>query len=453
MNNPWDQAKGQSREGQSRDESKKSRKKTSYKKGGYKSGGQPGTRKFEKPYRPGQNNVIVPEPEKPILKSEEIKPKLKNGQRPDQQPQDQQPQDQQPQDQQTRSKQSYRLVDGKIVDSRETVAYEIAPLSNPADETIPLKSKPNISGGLIPTAAPDFRSGFISIVGRPNVGKSTLMNYLVGQKIAITSPIAQTTRNRLQGILTTPQAQIIFVDTPGIHKPHHELGKVLVQNARVAINSVDVVLFVVEATSPAGRGDLFVANLVAQTQSPVVLGINKLDQLPEAGRKSAEIKNSYEALAAEHGWGVVKFSALTGEGVETLQETLVSKLEPGPYYYPPDLVTDQPERFIMGELIREQILLHTREEVPHSVAIAIDKVEEDEKITRILATVNVERKSQKGILIGKGGLMMKAISTAAREQMQKLVAGQVYLEIFVRVQDRWRQSRTRLSEFGYKVEK
>ena len=333
------------------------------------------------------------------------------------------------------------------------MSYEISPLSNPADETVLIKSKPNISGGLIPTAAPGFRSGFISIVGRPNVGKSTLMNYLVGQKIAITSPVAQTTRNRLQGILTTPQAQIIFVDTPGIHKPHHELGKVLVQNAKVAINSVDVVLFVVEATSPAGKGDLFVANLVAQTKGPVVLGINKLDQLPEGGRKAAEVKHSYEAIAEEHGWSVVKFSALTGDGVDKLQETLISKLETGPYYYPPDLVTDQPERFIMGELIREQILLHTREEVPHSVAISVDKVEEDEKITRILATVNVERPSQKGILIGKGGLMMKAISTAAREQMQKLVAGKVYLEIFVRVQAQWRQSRTRLSEFGYKIEK
>ncbi|MGI8934504.1 MAG: GTPase Era [Phormidesmis sp.] len=326
----------------------------------------------------------------------------------------------------------------------------IVPLDNSA--AVEIKGKPNISGGLIPTAAPDFRSGFISIVGRPNVGKSTLMNYLVGQKIAITSPVAQTTRNRLQGILTTPQAQIIFVDTPGIHKPHHELGKVLVQNARVAINSVDVVLFVVDATSPAGKGDLFVADLVAKSSRPVILGINKIDQLSESGRKAAEVKSSYEAIAAEHGWDVVKFSALTGEGLGTLQDQLVSKLEPGPYYYPPDLVTDQPERFIMGELIREQVLLHTREEVPHSVAIAIDKVEEDEHITRILATVNVERTSQKGILIGKGGSMMKAISTAAREQMQKLVAGQVYLEIFVRVQSRWRQSRTRLAEFGYKVE-
>ncbi len=335
-------------------------------------------------------------------------------------------------------------------DSDAPIDYPIVPLDN--SSAVEIKGKPNISQGLIPTAAPDFRSGFISIVGRPNVGKSTLMNYLVGQKIAITSPIAQTTRNRLQGILTTPQAQIIFVDTPGIHKPHHELGKVLVKNARVAINSVDVVLFVVDATSPAGKGDLFVADLVSKSSRPVVLGINKIDQISESGRKAAEIKASYEALAEEYGWDVVKFSALTGEGLETLQTQLVDKLETGPYYYPPDLVTDQPERFIMGELIREQVLLHTREEVPHSVAIAIDRVEEDEKITRILATVNVERKSQKGILIGKGGLMMKAISTAAREQMQKLVAGQVYLEVFVRVQSRWRQSSTHLAEFGYKVE-
>ena len=429
QHNPWAQASGGKQKG----------KKHAGKKGGYKPSGKHGARKkFEKPYQPGKNNIIVPEVEKPIPKAKgptvkDGKPKTKG--------------------ESVQAKSNHRLVDGKIVDTREAVAYEITPLSNPADESIPIKSKPNISGGLIPTAAPDFRSGFISIVGRPNVGKSTLMNYLVGQKIAITSPVAQTTRNRLQGILTTPQAQIINDATPRNHTPHQEQRNDLVQNARIAVNSVDVVLFVVEATSPAGRGDLFVANLVAQTSGPVVLGLNKLDQLPEGGRKAAEIKNSYEALAAEHGWDVVKFSALTGEGVDKLQETLVSKLETGPYYYPPDLVTDQPERFIMGELIREQILLHTREEVPHSVAIAIDKVEEDEKITRILATVNVERQSQKGILIGKGGLMMKAISTAAREQMQKLVAGQVYLEIFVRVQERWRQSRTRLSEFGYKVDK
>ncbi|MEL7054470.1 MAG: GTPase Era, partial [Cyanobacteria bacterium J06588_5] len=197
--------------------------------------------------------------------------------------------------------------------------------------------------------------------------------------------------------------------------------------------------------------DRYILEQLTRIQTPVILGLNKVDQQEDSSTKRLDAQ--YQNLAQEQGWPSQKFSALTADGLEELQTALISRLPAGPYYYPPDLVTDQPERFIMGELIREQILLHTREEVPHSVAIAIEKVEEDEKITRILATVNVERKSQKGILIGKGGLMMKAISTAAREQMQKLVAGQVYLEIFVRVQARWRQSRTRLSEFGYKVEK
>ena len=408
--NPWQQATGNAA------------KQNRARKGKSKRSARAGDEHSSLPKYKGVKNKPLSVP-KPILKGES-KPKLKA-------------------DSPRHSKKQFNKAD----------EYLIAPLDNPAAENIEIQGRPSVAPGLIPTAAPDFRSGFISIVGRPNVGKSTLMNLLVGQKIAITSPVAQTTRNRLQGILTTPQAQMIFVDTPGIHKPHHELGKVLVQNARIAINSVDVVLFVVEATAITGKGDLFVADLVAKSDCPVVLGINKIDALPASGRKAAAIKDSYESLAAEHDWTVVRFSALTGEGIDRLQAALVEKLETGPYYYPPDLVTDQPERFIMGELLREQVLLHTREEVPHSVAIAIDKVEEDENITRILATVNVERKSQKGILIGKGGAMMKAISSAARQQMQKLVAGQVYLEVFVRVQERWRQSRSHLSEFGYKVEK
>lgn len=310
---------------------------------------------------------------------------------------------------------------------------------------------------LIPAAPEGFRSGFVGIVGRPNVGKSTLMNYLVGQKIAITSPVAQTTRNRLRGILTTDAAQIIFVDTPGIHKPHHQLGKVLVQNARIAIQSVDVVLFVVEATSEAGGGDRFIAELLAEQKTPVLLGINKIDLQSDDAPVNTPVdasimERSYTAMAEAHGWSIHKFSAVTGEGVEDLQAALIQHLEPGPYYYPPDLVTDQPERFIMGELIREQILLHTREEVPHSVAIAIDRVDEEPDITRILATVNVERKSQKGIIIGKGGAMIKAIGSDARQQIQKLIAGKVYLELFVKVQPKWRQSRSRLAELGYRVE-
>ncbi|WP_066378164.1 MULTISPECIES: GTPase Era [unclassified Anabaena] len=301
----------------------------------------------------------------------------------------------------------------------------------------------------IPQAPPEFKSGFIGIIGRPNVGKSTLMNQLVGQKIAITSPVAQTTRNRLRGIVTTSEAQFIFVDTPGIHKPHHQLGEILVENAKIAIDSVDVVLFVVEGTVACGAGDRFIAELVTRSQTPVILGVNKVDQQPTDYQS---IDESYQELANTYQWPIVKFSAKTGTGLPQLQTLLVENLDYGPFYYPPDLVTDQPERFIMGELIREQILLLTREEVPHSVAIAIDQVEETPSITRVLATIHVERDSQKGILIGKGGSMLKAIGSAAREQIQKLISGKVYLELFVKVQPKWRHSRFRLSELGYRIE-
>ncbi|MDE5087639.1 MAG: GTPase Era [Trichodesmium sp. St16_bin2-tuft] len=301
----------------------------------------------------------------------------------------------------------------------------------------------------IPVAPADYKSGFVGIIGRPNVGKSTLMNQLVGQRIAITSPVAQTTRNRLCGILTTEVAQIIFVDTPGIHKPHHQLGKVLVQNAKIAIQSVDLVLLVVDGSMIAGGGDRYIIDLLHKIQTPVILGMNKLDLQPQ---DAWEIEASYYQLINPHPWQIIKFSALTGVGVETLQNWLIEHLETGPYYYPPDLVTDQPERFIMGELIREQILLLTREEVPHSVAIAIDRVDEESTITRILATINVERSSQKGILIGKDGNMLKAIGSAARQQIQKLIAGKVYLELFVKVQPKWRQSPIQLAELGYQVE-
>jgi GTP-binding protein Era len=302
---------------------------------------------------------------------------------------------------------------------------------------------------VIPMAPPGFKSGFVGIIGRPNVGKSTLMNQLVGQKIAITSPVAQTTRNRLRGILTTEAAQIIFVDTPGIHKPHHELGRVLVQNAQNAINSVDLVLLVVDGSVPAGGGDRFIIDLLETTRSPIVLGLNKSDRQP--GDAQA-IDDSYRVLAEPFNWPILKFSALDGTGLEALQTTLIGVLEPGPYYYPPDLVTDQPERFIMGELIREQILLQTRQEVPHSVAVVIERVEETPTLTKVHAAINVERDSQKGIIIGKNGSMLKAIGTSARSAIQKLIAGEVYLKLFVKVEPKWRQSRLRLSEFGYRPE-
>ena len=302
---------------------------------------------------------------------------------------------------------------------------------------------------VIPPTPPAFKSGFVAIIGRPNVGKSTIMNELIGQKIAITSPVAQTTRNRLRGILTTPQAQIIFVDTPGIHKPHHELGKVLVQNAISAINNVDVVLFVVDSSSRAGGGDRYIVDLLKKSNTPVILGLNKTDL---QGNKREELTASYEEICQDN-WDMVSFSALTGKGLDHLQDELINKLEEGPYYYPPDLVTDQPERFIIGELIREQILLLTREEIPHSVAVTVEKIEESEKLTKIFAAINVERKSQKGIIIGKKGQMLKQIGSASRQQMQKLLSGKVYLELFVKVEPKWRQSRLRLAEFGYQVEK
>jgi GTPase len=301
----------------------------------------------------------------------------------------------------------------------------------------------------IPEPPEGFRSGFVGIVGRPNVGKSTLMNQLVGQKIAIVSPVAQTTRNRLRGILTTEVAQYIFVDTPGIHKPQHQLGELLVKNAQTAIRLVDVVLLVVDGTVAAGRGDQFIVDLLERATGPVVLGLNKIDA---AHDPDGAIEDSYQRIADAHDWPMLAFSAVTGDGGDALLAYLASQLAPGPYYYPPDAITDQPERFIMGELIREQVLLQTREEVPHSVAIAIDRVDEQAKLTHVMATINVERDSQKGILIGKGGSMLKAIGTAAREQMQKLIAGKVHLELFVKVQPRWRQSRTRLAEFGYREE-
>ncbi|NCR23303.1 MAG: GTPase Era [Microcystis aeruginosa L111-01] len=307
----------------------------------------------------------------------------------------------------------------------------------------------NLDSAVIPVAPTGFKSGFIGIIGRPNVGKSTLMNQLVGQKIAITSPIAQTTRNRLRGIVTGERSQMIFVDTPGIHKPHHELGKVLVKNAENAINSVDLVLFVVDSSNFFGSGDRYIADLLTKNQTPTILGLNKADQQPE---DLQPLDDSYRALGTENNWPLLKFSALEGTGIEALQNLLIDSLEVGPYYYPPDLVTDQPERFIMGELIREQILRQTRQEIPHSVAVVIERVEETPALTKVFAAINVERDSQKGIVIGKNGSMLKAIGTSARSAIQKLIAGEVYLKLFVKVEPKWRQSRSLLAEFGYRTE-
>ena len=299
----------------------------------------------------------------------------------------------------------------------------------------------------------DYRSGFIALIGRPNVGKSTLVNQLVGEKVAITSPVAQTTRNRLRAILTTDEAQLILVDTPGIHKPHHLLGERLVRSARSAIGEVDQVLLLLEGCEAPGRGDAFIVQLLRQQSLPVQVLLNKWDLVPLEQKDAAEA--AYRELLVETNWPVHRCSALSGDGCPELVKAMSCLMPEGPQLYPADMVSDQPERLLMGELIREQVLLNTREEVPHSVAVSIDRVEEmpakgkGNGRTAVLATVLVERKSQKGILIGKGGAMLKTIGQGARLQMQTLIDGPVYLELFVKVVPDWRSKPARLAELGY----
>ncbi|WP_063406196.1 GTPase Era [Prochlorococcus marinus] len=301
-----------------------------------------------------------------------------------------------------------------------------------------------------------YRSGFVALIGRPNVGKSTLVNQLVGEKVAITSPVAQTTRNRLRAIVTTPEAQMVLVDTPGIHKPHHLLGERLVQSARAAIGEVDLVLLLLEGCEPPGRGDAFIVELLRQQDLPVLVALNKWDRVAEQQQDPAE--EAYRQLLADSAWPLIRCSAISGEGCNGLVEAFVGHLPLGPQLYPAEMVCDQPERVLLAELIREQVLMHTREEVPHSVAVSIDRVEEmpvangrpgRQGRTAVLATVLVERKSQKGILIGKGGSMLKTIGQGARLQMQTLIDGPVYLELFVKVVPDWRSKPARLAELGY----
>ena len=303
-----------------------------------------------------------------------------------------------------------------------------------------------------------FRSGFVALIGRPNVGKSTLINQLVGKKVAITSPVAQTTRNRLRAILTTLNSQLVMVDTPGIHKPHHLLGERLVKSAKMTIGEVDVVLLLLEACHLPGRGDSFIINLLRQQQIPVLVALNKSDLISNEDYLVKEA--AYKTLLQDSGWPIYRCSALNGDGCNVLIEALANNLPIGPQLYPSDTVSDQPERVLLAELIREQVLLQTREEIPHSVAVKIDRLEEvpdstppkkRRGYTAILATVFVERKSQKGILIGKGGGMMKSIGQAARLQMQALIDGPVYLELFVKVVPDWRSKPARLAELGYEV--
>ncbi|MDN4848124.1 GTPase Era [Ligilactobacillus salivarius] len=293
----------------------------------------------------------------------------------------------------------------------------------------------------------NFHSGFVAILGRPNVGKSTFLNRVVGQKITIMSDKAQTTRNKIQGIYTEDDAQIVFIDTPGIHKPHSRLGDFMVESALSTLNEVDAVLFMVNATQKRGRGDDFIIERLKNVKKPIYLVINKIDQIhPD---KLLQIMDDYRNTLdyAE----VFPISALEGNNCPELIESLVNTLPEGPQYYPADQITDHPERFIAGELIREKVLELTREEVPHSVAVVVDRIhrEDDEKVL-VQATIVVERNSQKGIIIGKGGKMLKQIGVKARKDIELMLGDKVYLELWVKVQPNWKDRQVDLQALGYK---
>ncbi|MBP1044116.1 GTPase Era [Vagococcus sp. BWB3-3] len=291
------------------------------------------------------------------------------------------------------------------------------------------------------------KSGFVAIIGRPNVGKSTLLNRIVRQKIAIMSDKAQTTRNKIQGVYTTPEAQIVFIDTPGIHKPKHRLGDFMVETAYSALREVDAVLFMVSAEQPRGRGDDFIIERLKNSQAPVYLIINKIDTI-HPDKLFGIIEDYRQQMDFKE---VVPISATEGNNVEKLLEVIEGEMPEGPQYYPEDQVTDHPEYFIVSELIREKVLQLTREEVPHSVAVVVEDMKRDEyDKVHIQATIIVERSSQKGILIGKGGLMMKDIGIKARKDIENLLGNKVYLELWVKVQKNWRDKQKYLQDYGYR---
>jgi len=295
------------------------------------------------------------------------------------------------------------------------------------------------------------RSGFVAVLGKPNVGKSTLINAFVGQKIAIISPKPQTTRRRLRGILTLPQAQIIFIDTPGIHFPKHKLGEYMVETATRALKGIDLALFMVDVSQPPPGEDEEIARLLREYRpAPVILVLNKIDLLrPE--REEAH-REAYLALGEFREW--LFLSATRGDNRERLLELIIECLPLGPQYYPPDQVTDQEVRFMAAELIREQALEFLHQEVPHSVTVVVEEFQERrEDLTYISATIYVEKKSQKGIVLGQGGKTVKRIGTAARKEIEALLGKRVYLELWVKVSEKWRRDEGALRRLGYVLPK
>ena len=294
----------------------------------------------------------------------------------------------------------------------------------------------------------DFKSGFVTLIGRPNVGKSTLMNHLIGQKIAITSNNPQTTRNRIQTVLTMEEGQIVFVDTPGIHKAKNKLGEYMVNVAQQTLNDVDVVLWLVEPTTFIGAGEQHIAKQLGRVNTPVILVINKIDSV-----KKEEILTAISAYKDIYDFAeIVPVSARSGENTEELLKVIMKYLPYGPQFYSEDTITDQPERQIVAELIREKALHCLQEEIPHGIAVAIDQMKKKNKVMHIDATIICERDSHKGIIIGKQGSMLKKIGSTARYEIEKMLDTQVNLKLWVKVKKDWRDSEFLMKNFGYREE-
>jgi len=290
-----------------------------------------------------------------------------------------------------------------------------------------------------------MKSGFVSIIGRPNSGKSTLLNRLVGDKISIVTDKPQTTRNVIRGIVTHTDGQVVFLDTPGVHKPIHKMNERMMKFVRESMAEVDLIMLIVDVTEPFGRGDAFTLELIKPVTAPKILLLNKIDQVQK--KNLLPIIDRYSKLAEFK--DVIPISALTGENTELLLQTVFKYLSEGPMYYPEDQISDQPARAISAEIVREKLIVLTREELPYSTAVVIDRFEEQEKIDRIYATIFVERDSQKGMIIGKGGSLLKQVGSEARRELEAFFERKIYLELHVKVKKDWRDDEETLRHIGF----
>lgn len=292
----------------------------------------------------------------------------------------------------------------------------------------------------------EHKSGFVSIIGRPNVGKSTFVNRVIGHKIAIMSDKAQTTRNKIQGVMTRDDAQIIFIDTPGIHKPKHKLGDYMMRVAKNTLSEIDAIMFMVNVNEDIGRGDEYIMEMLKNVKTPIFLVLNKIDLvLPDALMPRIEKYKEYMDFTE-----IIPISALEGLNVDHFIDVLKSYLPVGPKYYPDDQISDHPEQFVVSEIIREKILHLTSEEIPHAIGVNVDRmIKEDEDRVRVEATIYVERDSQKGIVIGKGGKKLKEVGKRARHDIEMLLGSKVYLELWVKVQRDWRNKVNFIRQIGY----